>query len=70
MPGRSGRELAEELRETRAGLRVLFMSGYTSDEVLLQGVREEQVDFLHKPFTSRELVEQARRLLGQPVAQS
>jgi signal transduction histidine kinase/CheY-like chemotaxis protein len=68
MPGRSGRELAEQFREARPGLRVLFISGYTSDEILLQGVREEQVDFLHKPFSSRELVEQVRRLLGQPVA--
>jgi signal transduction histidine kinase/CheY-like chemotaxis protein len=67
MRGLSGRELAEQLRISRPELRVLFMSGYTSDEILLQGVREDQVDFLQKPFVPRELVEQVRRVLGQPV---
>jgi signal transduction histidine kinase len=67
MPGQSGRELAEQLRNSRPNLRVLFISGYTSDEILLQGVREDQVELLHKPFAPRELVEQVRRILGQPA---
>ncbi len=67
MPGFSGRELADRVLESRPGLRVLFISGYTSDEVLLQGVREDQVNFLHKPFAPRELIEQVRRMLEHPV---
>jgi signal transduction histidine kinase/ActR/RegA family two-component response regulator len=66
MPGLSGRELAERARAERPGLRVLFMSGYTSDEVLLQGVREDQVEFLHKPFAPRDLLARVRQILSQP----
>ncbi len=29
MPGMNGRELVDRLRETRPGLRYLFVSGYT-----------------------------------------
>jgi CheY-like chemotaxis protein/two-component sensor histidine kinase len=67
MPGIGGRELADRVRESRPGLPVLFMSGYTPDEVLMQGVREDQVDFLHKPFAPQELTQLVRRMLGQPV---
>ena len=55
MPGMSGPVLAERVRELRPGIRVVFMSGYTADEVLRQGVLEEQVEFLQKPFTPDHL---------------
>ena len=67
MPKLSGRQLADLVRASRPNTRVLFMSGYTSDEVLLQGVREDQVEFLHKPFAPQELIERVRRILGQQV---
>ena len=61
MPGMSGPALAERARESRPDLRVVFMSGYTVEEVVRQGVHEDEVDFLQKPFTPDNLV---RRLLG------
>ncbi|MER2565283.1 MAG: ATP-binding protein [Myxococcaceae bacterium] len=57
MPDGSGRELADGLRERLAGLRVLFMSGYTDDEVMRRGVLEGQVRLLQKPFTPTTLLE-------------
>ncbi len=65
LPGLSGRQLADRVRALHPGARVLFMSGYTADEIIGQGVNEEQVDFLHKPFLPRELVEQVSRMLTQ-----
>ena len=41
MPGMSGRGVAEVLLARRPGLRVLFVSGYTDDEVVRRGVMQE-----------------------------
>jgi signal transduction histidine kinase/ActR/RegA family two-component response regulator/HAMP domain-containing protein len=64
MPGGSGRELAEDLTAAHAGLAVLFMSGYTPDVVLRQGVVQENVAFLAKPFTAPALAEALRHTLA------
>lgn len=62
MPGMGGRELSERLRARQPELRVLFMSAYTEDEIILRGVRVAEVAFVPKPFTLESLasaVEQA-----------
>jgi CheY-like chemotaxis protein len=67
MPGGGGRELAEALLDTRPELRVIFMSGYTSDVVLRRGVVEEAVRFLPKPFSPSALAYAVRRAFdGRP----
>jgi two-component system cell cycle sensor histidine kinase/response regulator CckA len=63
MPGGSGRELAEELTAAHPGMAVLFMSGYTADVILRQGVVQESVAFLAKPFTEAALAEALRNTL-------
>ena len=68
MPGMGGRELAEHVVAERLGLRVLFMSGYTEDEVLHRGVSAEAMAFLHKPFTPEALAARVRAVLDAPVA--
>jgi CheY-like chemotaxis protein len=62
MPEMGGRELAERLRTACPGLRVLFVSGYTEDAVVLQGVRDGG-HFLPKPFTQTTLVQKVREVL-------
>ncbi|HEY1190361.1 MAG TPA: response regulator [Gemmata sp.] len=66
LPGLSGRQLADRVRGLRPTTKVLFMSGYTVDEIREQGVSEEQVDFLHKPFLPRELIERVSQMLAAP----
>jgi two-component system cell cycle sensor histidine kinase/response regulator CckA len=63
MPGMGGRELAERVRSQIPNIKVLFISGYTSDEVLRRGVQEDEVDFLHKPFTPASLSEKVSELM-------
>src|SRR5262245_6764853 len=65
MPGLGGRQLAERLRARQPGLRVLFMSGYTTDEVLRQGIQEEEEHFIQKPFTPDGLARKVREVLIQ-----
>ncbi len=63
MPGMDGRTLAEHLKESLAGLKVLFISGYTYDVIVDQGILDAGVNLLMKPFTRSELLENVRRVI-------
>ena len=63
MPRMSGPELATELQSAAPGLRVLFVSGYTDDDVVRQGVLQSEVAFLQKPYTPHILVAKVRAVL-------
>jgi signal transduction histidine kinase len=63
MPGMNGRELAETMVRERPDVRVLFASGYTDDESLLQGIRTDELSFIQKPFSPADLVRRVRGLL-------
>jgi PAS domain S-box-containing protein len=69
MPGMSGTQLTAELRRTRPGLPVLFMSGYTSGPK--PGGQELPPDapLLYKPFQTDQLLQTLDQLLhrGTPV---
>ncbi|MCA9794106.1 MAG: response regulator, partial [Candidatus Eremiobacteraeota bacterium] len=66
MPRLGGRHLSERLLQRRPETRVLYISGYTDDEVIREGVLESDVDLLVKPFTARELAGRIRSLLDTP----
>ena len=63
MPNMNGRELAERLVARRPNLRVLFMSGYTEDMVVLRGIAEHGIELIAKPFTVQELARRVRLVL-------
>ena len=63
MPGMSGRELATTFASERPGAKILLMSGYTDDPMIHDGVREREIQFLEKPFTSTALAEKVRKVL-------
>ncbi|MCG6989444.1 MAG: response regulator [Gemmatimonadetes bacterium] len=66
MPEMGGREVSEELRRRYPHIRVLFMSAYTEDEVILRGVRVAEVNFVSKPFTVDGLRSKVRQVLDRP----
>ncbi len=68
MPDMNGRALSEQLRAARAGLRTLFISGYTSNVIAHHGVLDEGVEFLEKPFTRQSLLMKVRAVLGKTRA--
>lgn len=55
MPGMNGRELSVEATRLCPQLRTLFMSGYTADVIASQGILDEGVSFIQKPFSLKEL---------------
>jgi CheY-like chemotaxis protein len=65
MPGLSGQELADELRQRRPGLPVVFVSGYTEDYVVEGARREGATAFVEKPFTGADLLAAVRAVIDQ-----
>jgi CheY-like chemotaxis protein len=66
MPGMNGRELADIVAARHPEAGVLFMSGYTDDEILRRGLLGREVAFLTKPFSPEALVEAvAERMAAQ-----
>ena len=63
MPGLGGRALADRLVAQRPGLKVLFVSGYTDDDIGRRGVLDPRTPFLAKPFTPEGLLRKIRDVL-------
>ena len=63
MPRMSGTELAEALARERPETRVLYMSGYTGDEMTHEGLVADGAAFLPKPFSLASLTEKVRAVL-------
>jgi two-component system, cell cycle sensor histidine kinase and response regulator CckA len=63
MPEMGGSELARRLAVERPGLPILFLSGYTDDEMTLRGLGPPSA-FVQKPFTPDVLARRVREVLG------
>ena len=63
MPGMSGRDVAREMSILRPGIRVLFMSGHTGDNVVAREVLEREAAFVQKPFAPDDLARSVRAVL-------
>jgi two-component system, cell cycle sensor histidine kinase and response regulator CckA len=63
MPNLSGPEFAARITSLRPELKVLFMSGYTDNAVVLHGVLEADTPYLQKPFTPAGLTSKVREVL-------
>ncbi len=65
MPEMNGRNLAERLLSIYPRMKILFMSGYTADMIVDQGVLDEDVNFIQKPFSLEELAVKVRDALRE-----
>ena len=63
MPRKNGREAYGEIIKVRPDVRVLFMSGYTSDIVEEKGIIAEGVNFIPKPVNPLDMLKKIRELL-------
>ncbi len=63
MPGMDGARLAREAVFRRHNLRVLFITGYTRNAILHNGVLDPSVNLLTKPFTLEQLAVKIREIL-------
>jgi DNA-binding response OmpR family regulator len=65
MPRMNGRELAARISALRPGLSVLFSSGYGENIISKQGIIDDGLHFIGKPYRPRELAAKVRALLDQ-----
>jgi signal transduction histidine kinase len=61
--GMNGAMLARQIRERRPELKAVFMSGYAASAISHNGILEEGVPLLSKPFRKAELAEKIREVL-------
>jgi PAS domain S-box-containing protein len=65
MPSMGGRELAERLRDGGHRVPILFITGYTEDDVERLGLLEADQEVLRKPFAPDVLAQRARQLMSR-----
>ena len=63
MPGMNGPSLYENIKLIRPAIKVLYMSGYTADTLLVHGVSNKSPNFLQKPFPITVLIKKVRERL-------
>jgi len=66
MPGgMNGRQLADEVRKRRPGIKVLYTSGYTENAIVHHGRLDEGVLLLAKPYRKAQLASMLQQALGE-----
>jgi CheY-like chemotaxis protein len=63
MPEMNGRDLAKQLSDIQPGMKFLYMSGYTGNILSNQGLLDENVRLIQKPFSKNELIAGVRAAL-------
>ena len=66
MPRMSGVELSDQLRASRPDVRVLYMSGYMDNAMVLTDISDLGTKLLPKPFVSDQLLTRVRAALDAP----
>jgi CheY-like chemotaxis protein len=65
MPGMGGKLVAEQVATLKPGIKTVFMSGYTDDTVVRNGVEGTKTHFLQKPYTPLVVAQTIREVLDQ-----
>jgi PAS domain S-box-containing protein len=65
MPRMNGRALADRLLAMRPDLKVIYMSGYTENTIVHQGVLDEGTEFIPKPVSLEGLCNKVRQVLDR-----
>ena len=63
MPDMNGREVARRVAQLKPEARILFVSGYTTNVIVHEGVLDPDVEYLQKPFTPDSLARKIRQIL-------
>jgi CheY-like chemotaxis protein len=64
LPGMNGRQLADQARELRPDLKVLFMTGYAENAANAEGFLQPGMDMITKPFDLGHLSQRVRDIIS------
>ena len=67
MPGMGGQELVQHVKTIHPEIKVLYMSGYTEQTSLHQGLSDLEHCYLQKPFEAQGLLKRVREMLDAPA---
>jgi DNA-binding response OmpR family regulator len=65
MPKKNGKEILEEVRMMKPGMKLIFISGYTANIMHEKGIFEKDMDFITKPFLKDDLLRKVREVLDK-----
>ncbi len=65
MPKKNGKEVYDEIKNHRPGMKALFMSGYTANIIHSKGILKTGINLITKPFTPRSLLQKVREVLDK-----
>jgi PAS domain S-box-containing protein len=65
VPGLSGPDLVDTIRETCPEMKAIFMSGYAENSISKDGILRDDIHFIPKPFRPVELVKKVREVLDE-----
>ena len=63
MPGMSGIELQQQLKQRNCGLPIIFITGHGDVSMAVHAMREGALDFIEKPFRDQELLDRVYQAL-------
>jgi PAS domain S-box-containing protein len=64
LPGMNGRQLADQARETRPDLKILFITGYAESAAIANGFLQPGMEMITKPFDLENLSQRIRRMVS------
>jgi PAS domain S-box-containing protein len=64
LPGMNGRQLADQARETRPGLKILFITGYAENAAIAKGFLQPGMEMITKPFDLDNLAQRIREMVS------
>jgi PAS domain S-box-containing protein len=64
LPGMNGRQLADQARETRPGLKILFITGYAENVAIADGFLQPGMEMITKPFDLDNLSQRIREMVS------
>jgi FixJ family two-component response regulator len=67
MPGLSGLELQQKLREERADVPIIFITGHGDVPMAVNAMKSGALDFIQKPFRDQELLDRIHKALARDL---
>jgi CheY-like chemotaxis protein len=64
LPGMNGRQLADQAREMRPGLKILFITGYAESAAIADGFLQPGMEMITKPFDLGNLSRRVRTMVS------
>ncbi|OGR14667.1 MAG: hypothetical protein A2097_11240 [Desulfobacula sp. GWF2_41_7] len=65
MPNLSGKALAKKALAHLPAIKIIYVSGYTDNHIVHDGLLEQGVNFLQKPYSQQDLAKMVRKVLNQ-----